>query len=171
MEKPSTARIALKWGLIIAITNIVYSTIINMTGLWKNSMLSILGFLILIAGIVLALREFKTNNNGFMDFGEGFGLGTLMSTIVGMLGSAFSLIYTKFIDPTMMQQIQDFQIEKMEAQGLTDEQIEQAIEMGAKFSSPGMVFIIGVIMYLVLGAIFSLVISAIMRKSKPVFDV
>lgn len=171
MEKPSTARIALKWGLIISIANIVYSTIINMSGLWKNSMLGMIGFLILIGGIVLALREFKTNNNGFMDFGEGFGLGTLMSTIVGMLGSAFSLIYTKFIDTTMMEQIKDFQVEKMEAQGLTDEQIEQALEMGAKFSSPGMVFIIGVIMYLVLGAIFSLVISAIMRKSKPVFDV
>ena len=172
MEKPSTARIALKWGLIIAIIHIIYTTFVNLFELWKMPKSSLLlGFLILIIGIVFSITEFKKSNKGFIEFGEGFGLGTLISTIVGIIISAFSLIYSRFIDTTLQQKVQDFNIEQMQQQGLSDEKIEQALEIGAKFSTPGITFIFGIILYLVVGALASLVISAIMRKSKPVFDV
>ncbi|MCU0325635.1 MAG: DUF4199 domain-containing protein [Spirosomaceae bacterium] len=167
MEKPSTARIALKWGVIVGIVVIIFSTITSMADLWKQSWASWIGYLFVLGGLIMALGEFKKANEGFMGFGEGLGLGTLMSTVVGVLGAIFSYIYLNFIDTTMVSRIVDFQREKMSEQGLSDEQIDQAMEMTAKFMSPGMMFIFGVLGYLIVGFILTLIVSAIMKKSKP----
>jgi len=167
MEKPSTARIALKWGLISSIIIIIYTVILYMTGLFKNSALSWISFLILIIGIFFATREYKSLNNGFLSFGEGLGVGTLTSAVAGLIGSIFSYIYINMIDTTIMQQMSDLQRESMEARGMSSEQIDQAMEMAAKFTSPGMIFLFGLLGYVFIGFIFSLIISAIIKKDKP----
>jgi Protein of unknown function (DUF4199) len=167
MEKPSTARIALKWGLVTAILVIIYTVILYMTSLFKNPSLSWISFLLLLLGIFLALKEFKTLNNGFMSFSEGLGVGTLMSAVAGLVASIFSYIYTNFIDTTIMQQMSDLQREQLESRGMSSEQVEQAMEMATKFTSPGIIFLFGIIGYIIFGFIFSLIVSAIMKNSKP----
>lgn len=167
MEKPSTARIALKWGIIVGVVIIILSTITSMTDLWKQSWASWIGYAFLLGGIIMALGEFKKANAGFLGFGEGLGLGTLLSAVVGVLGAIFSYIYINFIDTTMLSRIMEFQREKMGEQGLSDEQIDQAMEMTAKFMSPGMMFIFAIIGYIFVGFILTLITTAIMKKSKP----
>jgi len=39
--------------------------------------------------------------------------------------------------------------------------------MTAKFTSPGITFVIGIIMSIIIGFVVSLIISAIMKKDKP----
>ncbi len=168
MEKPSSARIALKWGIITSVIIIVYSVISFMTGLFiKNSASSYVSYLFLIGGIIMALKEYRTLNNNFLGFGEGLGLGTLLSAVSALISSIFSFLYITFIDTTIMQQMSDMQREQMEARGMTQEQVEQAMEMVSKFTSPGMVFVIGVLFFIFFGFIFSLIISAVMKKEKP----
>jgi hypothetical protein len=167
MEKPSTARIALKWGIISAILIIVYSVILYMTGGFKTPSLSWVTFLFLLLGIVMGMREFKSMNNDFMNFSEGLGVGTLVSAVSGLVSSIFSYIYLNFIDTTIMQQMRDMQMEQMESQGLTSEQIDQAMEIGAKFTTPGIMFLFGIIGYVLFGFLISLIVSAILKKTKP----
>lgn len=167
MEKPSTARIALKWGIISAILIIIYSVILYMTGLFKTPSLSWITFLLLLFGIIMSLREFKLSNQGYMSFSEGLGLGTLLSAVAGLFGSIFSYIYINFIDTTIMQQMSDMQREQMEAKGLSSEQIDQAMEIGAKFASPGIMFLFGIIGYVLFGFLISLIVAAILKHSKP----
>lgn len=167
MEKPSTARIALKWGLITAILIIIYTVILYMTSLFKNPSLSWISFLLLLLGIFMALKEFKTLNDGFMSFSEGLGVGTLLSAVAGLVGSIFNYVYINFIDTTIMQQMSDLQREQLEANGMSSEQIEQAMEIASKFTSPGIVFLFGIIGYILFGFVFSLIVSAIVKNSKP----
>jgi Protein of unknown function (DUF4199) len=167
MEKPSTARIALKWGLVTSVLIIIYTVVLYMTGYFKNPSLSWISFLILLIGIFLALREFKSMNNNYMSFSEGLGVGTLMSAVAGLIGSIFSYVYTNFIDTTIMQQMSDLQREQMEARGMSSEQVEQAMEMATKFTSPGIIFLFGIIGYVFFGFILSLIVSAILKNSKP----
>lgn len=169
-EQVSTARVALKYGVITAVAVIVYSTIINLAGMVQNRALTSLAFVILIGGIVWAMNDFRTQNNGFMSYGQGLGVGSLVSAIVGLLGAVFSMFYIQFIDNTIIQQSMDKAREDMEARGMDDAQIEQAMEISAKFMTPGVMFLMGVLSYLIIGFIFSLIISAIMRKDKPVFE-
>ncbi|GAB3513839.1 DUF4199 domain-containing protein [Emticicia fontis] len=169
MEKPSTARIALKWGIITAIIVIIYSVVLYMTALFKNNALTYVSFLFLLGGIIFGVKEYKSLNSGFMSFGEGLGVGTLMSAVTGLIASIFSFVYIMFIDTTIPQQMSDLQREQMESRGLTQEQIDQTMEMMGKFMSPGMLFIFGVLLYIFFGFVWSLIISAIFKKDQPVF--
>lgn len=169
-EQASTARTALKYGVITAVAVIVYSTIINVAGMTQNRALTSVAFVILIGGIVLGMRDFRTQNAGFMSYGQGLGVGSLISAIVGLLGSVFTMFYIQFIDTTIMQQSLNTARADMEARGMDDAQIDQAMEISQKFMTPGMVFIIGILSYLIIGFIISLIVAAIMRKDKPVFE-
>lgn len=167
MEKPSTARIALKWGIITSVVIIIYSVISYMTGLFKNTTSSYLSFLFLLGGIILAVKEYKTLNNNFLSFGEGLGVGTLMSAVTGLISSLFSIVYMLMIDTTIMQQLGDMQVEQLEKRGMTPEEIDQAMEMMSKFSSPGMLFVFAVLGYIFFGFIWSLIVAAVQKNEKP----
>ncbi|MHA4736537.1 DUF4199 domain-containing protein [Dyadobacter sp. MSC1_007] len=169
-EKTSTARVALKYGVLGSVVIMVYSTILNVSGLAQNKVLSSLSFLLMLVAIVLAMKDFKEKNSGFMTYGEGLGLGSLTSAVMGLLTSAFTMFYIQFIDNTLLAQGLDQVREDMEKRGMDDSQIEQAMELSQKFMSPGVVFVMGVFGYIVMGFIVSLIIAAIIRKEKPVFE-
>ncbi|GAB2619401.1 hypothetical protein GCM10027035_14530 [Emticicia sediminis] len=167
MEKPSTARIALKWGIISAIMIIIYTVALYITGYFKTPSLSWIPFILLLIGIVMSLREFKLMNNNFLGFSEGLGLGTLTSAVCGLAASIFNYIYITFIDTTIIQQMREMQIEQLEQQGLSSEQIDQAMEIATRFATPGLTFLFSIIGYILFGFVFSLIVSAIIKNSKP----
>lgn len=169
-EKTSTARVALKYGVLGSVVIMVYSTILNVAGLSQNKVLSSLSFVFMLVAIVLAMKDFKEKNGGFMTYGEGLGLGSLTSAVMGLLSSAFTMFYIQFIDNTLLAQGLDQVREDMEKRGMDDSQIDQAMELSQKFMSPGVVFVMGVIGYVVMGFIVTLIIAAIMRREKPVFE-
>lgn len=168
-QKSSQAALALKWGVISALATIILSTAINISGLWKVTGVSMFAFLPMIVILVLCMKEFRENNGGFMAFGEGLSIGMLTSAVSALISSLWGLVYTSIIDPTFMGQIREFQIEQMEEKGLGDEQIEAAMKMSEKFTSGSMTFLFGLLGTLFFAFIFSLIISAILKKNRPVF--
>lgn len=169
-NQTTTTRTALKWGVIIGIINVLYSTAIMVSGQIGNQTMGYAVYLIIGAGIYFALNDFKKENLGFMSFGQGLGLGTMMSTIVGLISSFYSFAYMKFIDSSIPDQILKNAEREMEKKGLPDDQIEQAMEYSKMFMSPGVMFIAGVFFTVLLGFVLSLIIAAIMKKDKPVFE-
>ena len=169
-NQTTTTRTALKWGVIIGIISILYSTAIMVSGQIGNQSLGYVVYLIIGVGIYLALNNFKKENLGYISFGQGLGLGTMMSAIIGLLSSFYSFAYMKFIDSSITDQILKNAEREMEKKGLPDDQIEQAMEYSKMFMSPGIMFVAGVFFTVFLGFILSLIIAAIMKKDKPVFD-
>lgn len=169
-NQTTTTRTALKWGVIIGIINILYSTAIMVSGQIGNQAMGYAVYLIIGVGIYLALNDFKKENLGFISYGQGLGLGSMMSAIVGLLSSFYSFAYMKFIDSTITDQILKNAEREMEKKGLPDDQIEKAMEYSKMFMSPGVMFIAGVFFTVFLGFILSLIIAAIMKKNKPVFE-
>lgn len=170
LEKPSTARVALKWGIIAGVALTVYTLILFLTEQVGNQSLGFISIALSVVFIVLAMREFRTLNEGYLSLGEGVGVGTLVSAISGLISATFSTIYTTFIDTAFYERLADTMQEQWEKQGLSDDQIEQASEMTKMFQSPGLLFAFGLIGAVVFGLILSLIIAAIMRKKRPVFD-
>lgn len=169
-NKTTTTRTALKWGVIIGIVNILYSTAIMISNQMGNQTLGYIVYLIMGVGLYLAMNDFKKENVGFMTFGQGLGLGTMMSTIVGLISSFYSFAYMKFIDSSIPDQILKNAEREMEKKGLPDDQIEQAMEYSKMFMSPGFMFMAGVFFTVLLGFLLSLVLSAIIKKDRPVFE-
>jgi hypothetical protein len=172
---PSTARIALKFGLLTGLGLIIYSMIINLAGLAGNQTVSYIGMLvtgaILVAGIIYAMKDFKSQNAGYMSYGQGLGLGALTAAVSGLISGIFTYIYLSFVDNSAMKQAMEAQREAMEARGMDDEQIDQAMAMAEQFSSPGMLVTFSVLGMLFMGFILSLVISAIMKKDRNELEV
>ena len=167
-EQPSTARVALKWGLILGIVQIAFSAIIFLTDNFGNNALGSVAYLLILIGVVLAMRDFRTLNGGYMTYGQGVGTGTLTAAVSGLLSSLFSVFYMTFIDTNVMERIMDKSREQMESQGnMSDEQVEQAMEMVQKFQSPGILFVFGILGSIIIGLILSLIVSAFLRRDKP----
>lgn len=169
-ERPSTARLALKWGLITGVGSIVLSTLIFVTEQSQNSWVSAINYLIIIGGLALAMRDYKRLNAGYMTYSEGLGLGTLTSAIAGILTSMYTVVYLTFIDPGLMERTMDKLRDRYEEQGLSDTQIDQIMDMSQKFQNPSIQFILGILGAILMGFLFSLLVAAILRKNKPVFE-
>lgn len=169
-NQPSVTAIAIKYGLITALVGIVYSLVLNVLDLSTNQWLTSLSYLILIAGLVLAMKDFKTNNYGYMSYGQGLGVGALLSAIFGLLSGIFSWIYTTYIDPEFMSRMQEVQRTKMLEQGLSDEQIDAALGMAEKFQNPLTMIFGSMAVFLIIGFILSLIIAAIMKNKRPEFE-
>jgi len=169
-NEPSVARVALKYGLITAVVSIIYNTILIIAEQNQNQTLSMLGLVILVVGMVYAMREFKSNNDGFMSYGQGLSIGTMLAAISGLLGSIFLIFYSQFIDTNYIQKMLDNSQADMERRGMSDVQIEAGMGFSEKLMSPGIMFAVGVFFSIFFGFIIALIVSAIMRRNRPVFE-
>jgi hypothetical protein len=168
--QPSVTSVALKYGLITALIGVVYTLIIMVANLGDNRWLSGLSYLILIAGIALAMKQYKTINYGYMSYGQGLGIGTLVSAIFGLLSGIFVWLYTAFVDTEYMSRMMEKQTEAFLDQGMSDEQVEAAMAMSEKFQGPIAMILGGLIGAVIIGFLLSLIISAIMKNNRPEFE-
>ncbi|MBO6763203.1 MAG: DUF4199 domain-containing protein, partial [Roseivirga sp.] len=94
----STGQYAKKWGLIYGLVTLVIALvplILEVQAQWT-------GFLLIAVAIfcyVMATKEFKRDNGGYMTFGEGFRICITAALIAGVLRSVVNYIYVKVIDP------------------------------------------------------------------------
>ncbi len=170
---PSTARVALKYGLLTGLAMIILYMIMNLSGLafsanrgvgLFNSFATL--FLIPCIGIVLAIKDFKSQNSGFMSYGQGLGLGSLVGGVTGAVSSAFTTLYNAFIDPTAITRTLDIQRQALEDQNMDDAQIDQALAITEKMLAPSVAIPLTILMLIFFCFIYSLVISAIMKKEQ-----
>ncbi len=156
---------AVKYGLILALVSFGYSLILQYAGLMQNQALGYLSFAINIAFIVLAMREYKGLNNGFMSFGKGFKLGFLLSVVAGVLSSAATAAYIAFVDDSAIKIAMDTMREQFESNPqMTEEAIEMAMNMSSWAMTPAGLFLFGTLGGVIGGLIISLILSAIMKK-------
>jgi len=167
-EQVSTKSIGIKYGLILGLFSIGYSLILQLTGLAAEQSLGWLSFLFMIFILVYAMREFKAYNQGFMRLGQGLSLGMIVIAISSVFSSIFSYIYIKFIDDSMIGMIlENARNEMMRNPDFSDAQIEQAMSMTEKFTTPEMILGIAFISSLFFGFLIALVISLVLKKGDP----
>lgn len=172
--KVSKNSVAIKYGVISGLISIVSFLIQDFAGLIGNQEYAWIGSVVSIGVIVtiiyLAQKEFKDSGDGYMEYGEGLGLGILISVYAGIISSVFSFVYIKYVNSEFLDSIREQQIMALEEQGLSDAQIEQASGMMDLMSSPGAFLILGLIGSVFIGFIVSLILTAFTKMSKPEFE-
>jgi hypothetical protein len=163
----SSARVALKWGLITGVALVVYSTLLNVLGQMTNGWLTVIVYVIIVVGLVLGMREFRSLNGDYLTFGQGVGLGALLSAVAGVISSTYNVLYSTVIDPSLQERVMDNMREQLEDQGkLSDDQIDQAMEVSKMFQSPGLQFVAGIFGAILVGVFLSLIVAAVLRRHK-----
>ena len=170
-QKGSVKKIAMSYGLMLALISIVLSVITYVMDVHIDRpwWVSLLGFLVMLGIIVYGLKAFKKDNGGFLSIGEALKVGLAISVIAGVIGAIYNYIFVTVIEPDFGAQLLEFTREKMIADNpqMTAEQMEVAMNMTEKFMSPGMMTAFSIIGSLFLGFIISLVAGLIMKQKRP----
>lgn len=168
----STARVALKWGLLTALVGILIKSLEYSQEAYNSPLYSTLTLAVFVGGLVLAMREFRTQNGGYMTYGEGLGIGVLMFAIIGLLNVSYTMFYQTVIDPDMnakvLEQARE-QLEKANLPGSLAEKMDEAMEEAADEPQKGfrgLTFIAGIFMQIFWGFILSLIVSGFMSRKK-----
>ena len=69
-----------------------------------------------------------------------------------------------------MQRQLDLARERMEDQGLSASQIQSAEEVTSLFMNPGVQFVVVVITSLIFNFLLGLIIAAVVKREKPIFE-
>lgn len=168
MEEKSTLwPVGFRAGVILALALIIYSMLLQVTGMATQQALSYLTYVFYILGIIWAHKTYKETGNGYMSYGQGLGLGMIVAGVGGVISSLFTYVYLKFIDDSMLGEMLNQSRRTLEERGMDDEQIEQAMAMSQKFATPEIIVIWGIFGSLLMGLIFALIISAFTKNNNP----
>ncbi len=159
-KKPISHFIA---ALVIAAILIVFTCVLYFTGNQLNNGLAWLSYIFIAAGLIVFINLYGKALNNQVTFGNLFSYGFKTTAFLALIMIAFTLIFF-FIFPEIKEKMFEMTRQKMEEQGkMTDEQIEQGLQLWKKMF---WVFIIGgiILVYAIVGAISSLIGAAITKK-------
>ncbi len=157
---------AIKYGLIIAMVNIIIGLIFWFMGMKLSQIPMWLGIVVFIVFVYTGMKTYRDELGGHISYGKALGVGVLIALIAAITSALYSLVFTTVIDPEIAQLAMNQQEEKLIARGMSDDQLDQAMAMTAKFMTPGAMALMNLIMGVFFGFIVSL-ITAIFVKKEP----
>jgi hypothetical protein len=154
-------------GVYLGIALILLSVVFYVTGNTFSKVAQYSSYPIMIAGIIWGQITFKKELGGISTYGQAFAAGLLTMVFASIITSIYTYLLYTVIDPSLQEQMRIFTEEQMIAQGkVPEEQMEMALQMTAKFQTPPMLVILGLVGGTFIGAIISL-ITAIFIKKNP----
>ncbi len=177
-NKTSTKKPGLEYGCYFGLAVIVSFVIIYALNIdpisnpLAGTLSSLFSYLVFpVTFITLAINTFKKNNNGFVSLGEAIKTGITVAFIGAVIFGVFSVIFNMLF-PEYMDEIlnQTRRLMMKQNPNMTSAQLEAAISMTKKFSSPVFSVPLSIVMFSFIGLIYSLIIGAIVKKDKPVFN-
>lgn len=166
-ESPSVKSIALKWGAINGAIGIIFFIVVDFLGLIGESWTSIIGLAIFLIIVVMAHKEYKSEGDGYMNYGTGLGVGTLTSVVSSIISSIFTFIYVSFINTEIPNMIREKQIMTWEDQGMDQAQIDQASSMMEMTTSPAAMLVFGIVGGVFGGFIVALIVTIFTKNQRP----
>ena len=165
MEYSPISSTAIKYGLGAGLALAAFSLILFTTDLFTNPFLGYLSTAICIAAIVLAIREYKKNHQGYIPLGKGFTLGFLTGLIGAAIDAIVKQIYLQ-LNPDKMDQLIEVAIETAEKMPfVTPEMVEQSIESSEKLIRNPYLSAGNEIFAAAFGAaLFAIIVAAIMKQ-------
>ena len=152
-------------GIIIGAIMIVYSLILNFTGLMANQALGFISYLILFAGIIYFVLQHAKSTDNTATFGNLFSYGFKSTAIATLILLVFQLIFF-LVFPEYKEKIMEIARENMVKKGnLNEEQINQGMEMMKRFFWIGIVG--GTLFFMLLIGLISSLIGAGIAKKSP----
>jgi hypothetical protein len=177
--KVSPMNAALKWGALLGLINIVV-TLINYSagnmepekmnsGMTKLIQYGMYAVIILV--LVIAMQQHRDKDlGGYMKYSRGLGLGTLIGVVYGVISAISIFIVFQFLmPPDFVDRLLEVTRENMLERNpnMTDDQMEMGLKMARKFITPAGAATFAFLGSVLMSFIFSLIISAFIKKNKP----
>ena len=166
-QLPTTRSTGIRYGVILGAISIIYFLIFSIfdldmsqgIGRWGTSIVS-------LVIVFLAHKYYKDNGDGFMNYGEGVGIGFWVGLVSSVVSSVFTYIYVKFIDDGFITKIREKAIQDMQDKGQSDEQIDMAMKFVNMFTGAEAMLIMGIVFGVIILVIIGLIISIFTQKAR-----
>lgn len=157
-------------GIYLGIAMILVSVVFYVTGNPFSKAAQWIGYVVMIAGIVMAQLGYRKTLGGTMNYGQALGVGVLTMVFASLLTSIYTFLLYQVIDPSLQEQLRLFTEEQIVKQGrVPEEQLDMAVNMATKFQTPVMMLVMGIFGGAFMGLIVSL-ITSIFTQKKPTED-
>lgn len=168
MEKQKSAFMpSLLPGIYLGFALIVYSLLMYLLDVDRESYITYISYIILAAGLYWSVVSFRDKNmDGYIEYGKAFSAGFYTGLFASILAGIFLYIYVQYIDLGLIDEILVEAEENMLAQNpdMSNEQLDQALSLTETFTSPVMMGVMGFIMNLFVSTIFSLIIAIFAKR-------
>jgi hypothetical protein len=169
--------LSIKWGIIIAIINILLYTTLNKFLMNSENMTLYyvaIGstFVLTIVLLSFLARQQRSALGGFISFKQCFRTLFIAILIICVTSFLYQQIYLKFIDPSFLDRMKEATLAFTEKMGAGQEQLDDvADKMDKQIAESNSVSrqLLSVVWAVVFYSIIGFVISAIVRKNKPLF--
>lgn len=164
--KSSLLKNSMNFGALNGVAIMIVSLLIYLLGIPQNFLTSLIIYIVNILFIVYGTRFLRDKHqNGQISYGKALGSGVLISLFMSILVAFFIFMFFKFIATDELNKIFEQAEERMYNQGMSEDQIEMAMQMTKKFTTPMYMAIGTIFSYTFFGLIFSLITSAFLKKS------
>ena len=166
-NKKSSTQAAMLYGLILGIVVILFSLVMFLLDVDRESPVNYLAYLLMIIVLYLAMVNFRDQQlGGIASYGQMFGLGFKTVLFGTIISAIFTYIFVTVIDPGMIDEILLTTEEKMmENENMTDEQIDQTLLFTERFvANPIAITIWAAGFNLIAGTVLSLIISIFVKR-------
>jgi len=162
---------SVKWGAILGLISIIITLIVYLIDitLLAKSAVGIIIFVIYLAALIYAGRDYRSKLGGYMSFGKAFTHAFVVLVIAGFIGMVFNYLLFNFIDPDIVPILVEAQMENamkaMEAfGGAGNTEMMDGMADGIKESYTLKGQAMGFLWSLIVYAIGALIVGAINKK-------
>ena len=161
----------MNFGAIAGFAIIIFSLILYFLNIEQGFTISLLIYVILIAVIVIGTKQLRDKiMNGSMSYGRALGSGTSISLFASVIIAFYMYVFFKFIDPDALEKLYLMMEDQLYQKGMPEEEINMALEMSKKFTTPISIAISTVFSYVFWGFLFSLITSIFLKKKSNSYD-
>jgi len=155
-------------AVLLALILIVVDLIGGFAHLRFESWFKWISTIITFAAIIIFCIQYGKQETDGVTFGKVFGYGFKISLVLSVIMGLYSLLSTTLIFPELIDQILVKTRTDLQAKGgMTDDQIDQAVNMTKKFIQPIPLALIAMVATLFFSTIAALLGAAFTKKSEP----
>ena len=171
-EKVNVWKANLTNGLILGLVGVTYSIVIYFLDLSFNKIQGPVFYIIEFALLFFLLKSYRDNFlHGQITYGQSVGAGVIIFFYYAIIMAIFMYILYTVIDSGLVAKQLAFMEEELVKKGLPDAAIETAMKIQAKIIKPEILAPISIFSSMLLGVIFSLIVSIFVRKEgNPLID-
>ncbi|MCB0508392.1 MAG: DUF4199 domain-containing protein [Chitinophagales bacterium] len=159
--------IAIRFGLIASFVSILSSLMLYFFNLEYNGFWKWLPTILILAIIIITQKQVVQLNAPYQfSFGELFKFGFVIALISAIALLLYFILYSNFIMPDFIDKIMEVSRKQLEEKGMSEEQIESALEMSKKFMSPTLMMVMSFISSLIMGSLTALIGAGIFKNKK-----
>lgn len=169
-EKRTTAlKNGFNYGMITGAALIVFSLLLFLMDQHLNRSISWIAFLFLIGGMIYGTIQYRKAAGGYLSYGQAFAASFYTGLFATILASIYTYLFVAFIHPGYIQEMLDMtRVQMLESQpDLSEEQVEQAMDMTSKFMNGPMITLTGFVTNLITSAVIALLAAIFLKKEDP----